>query len=296
MVTLHVPFAGGTPLCRRVAVVLSLLTPAAQSDPRPLPQRLPLPTVFSAQQVVQALQWTGAVSIGPGAVDNSTVAYLDGWLLDHAERLLPHIVRQPHERRHVLLLLGDAGGAVGEAVAAIVRALRGVLPAGSALAELGAFIVSAGAPAQELHADRYEAGFLSCQLALHDTPSPAAGGLALWPGTVGDQRWDEAGRLEAGGLLPQLLGTPQERGAVTCYDGRLWHRGDRHSGIAETRRVMYFTAALLEDDTATVRLDELAIHPRLRCAPRRVAPLLRLWAHERNTSAYTSLRRHCTSH
>ena len=109
------------------------------------------------------------------------VARLDGWLRSEAAAALPqYTVRRPWQRRHALLLPEDgdaAGGGTGDvaaAVGAVVRALSpGLLTAGSALAELAAFVVAPGAEAQELHADRTERGFISCQLA-----RPSRGALA----------------------------------------------------------------------------------------------------------------------
>jgi ectoine hydroxylase-related dioxygenase (phytanoyl-CoA dioxygenase family) len=108
-----------------------------------------------------------------------------------------------------------------------------------------AFVVEAGAGKQELHADRLEHGrFLSCQLALHDTPR-RGGGLVLWPGSAQaapSGAVDAERRRRAAGE-PELEAMPLLRGDVVCYDGRLWHRGDEHTEpSAPTRRALCVVA------------------------------------------------------
>jgi hypothetical protein len=271
----------------------------------PMPARLPLRMVRSPEAALAALRESGAFTLSPAAVDSDAIAHIDGWLLRHAQRLPHYTVRQPSRRQHLLLLPGDAGGAVADLVASILRALGPtVFPPAAVLAELGAFVVEPGAPPQELHADRTEDGFVSCQIALHDTPAPGGGGLALWPGTVGDARWELA---SSGGQEECALAEFQPRGGVVCYDGRLWHHGERHAGgSAPTRRVLYFSAILrpnlagssdvgvgVAGVAAAVQLGEVAMHPRLRCAPLRTAPLLRLQVLAANASHFNSLREHC---
>ena len=207
-------------------------------------------------------------------------------------RLPQTTVQSPRERLHLALLPGDGdgdGGLVADAVRAMVLALGPeVLPPRSGLAELAAFVVSAGAEPQPIHSDRYEPGYLSCQLALHDTPAPAAGGLALWPGSAGNHAVFAPVRHREPRSDTPLLSVLRGAGTVVCYDGRLWHRGDGHSGGegVPTRRVLYFTARVPvagETDTEmAASLGEVALHPQLRCFPMIDAPLLRLWALAQN--------------
>ena len=203
----------------------------------------------------------------------------------------------------MLLLPTDAGGAVVAAISAAVSKLgHGILSPGTVLAELGAFLVEPGALPQRIHADRTEAGFMSCQIALHDTPA-ASGGLALWPGSSNDTRWEEAGDLESAGLVPRLESEALPRGAVVCYAGQLWHRGDGYSAAgrpAAVRRVLYFTTAALAPHggrVTTATLGDVALHPRLRCAPLLAAPTIDVWGLlEQNGSSsgdFVSQRQHC---
>ena len=64
-------------------------------------------------------------------------------------------------------------------------------------------------------------------------------------------------------------------GTVTCYDGRLLHRSQAHaSRSGPPRRVLYFTAMYKQGAQGRMTLQgESALHPQLRCAPLRNAPL-----------------------
>ena len=271
---------------------------------RLLPPRLPLRVVRSAEAAAAALRSDGAFTLLPEpghAVDAALLAHLDSWLLRQVDRLPRYTVRQPHRRQHVMLRFGDAGGAVATAIGAVLRALGSTLiPADAELAELGAFVVSLGADAQDLHPDRTEGGYLSCQLALHDTPGGAAGGLALWPGSLSASDrsegaiWEDAGQLLAAARIVPLRVAELPAGAVTCYDGRLWHHGQRHDGNATTqaRRVLYLTSTVSRG--AGLGMSEGALHPRLRCLPLRNAPSVRLDEVRQNASWF-AWHDHCVA-
>ena len=281
--------------------------------PSALPPRLPLRVVHSASDAAAALRSDGAFTLimqqqqqqqqqQRDRDDNVELyAYLDAWLEQNVDRLARYTVRQPHRRQHAMLLFGDGGGAVGIAVGRMLRALTGVLPADAELAELGAFVVSPGADAQELHPDRTETGYVSCQLALHDTPGGVSGGVALWPGSIvsadsdtldSDLSWEQAGRLLSAGQIPALPVPAQPTGALTCYDGRLWHHGQRHDSKSsnQSRRVLYITSTVSRG--AGLGISEGALHPRLRCLPLRNAPAIRLDAVRLNAS-YFAWNNHC---
>eukprot|EP01052_Picozoa_sp_SAG31_P018560 SAG31_NODE_1319_length_8817_cov_1.857077_6_plen_246_part_00 len=178
----------------------------------------------------------------------------------------------------------DGIGDVIRAVWGIARGLTHNLPSGDAaedfsaplsetseLVELAGFVVQVGAEAQELHADQKSAGYLSCQLALHQTQTES-GGLAVWPGS-GLQR--EPGLQEcqqaeiytfmkadtASGQVQSVndvsttgLGAaevaPIAAGSVVCYAGTVWHRGMGHTGVrtGNPRRALYFTVRNPEVD------------------------------------------------
>jgi hypothetical protein len=76
---------------------------------------------------------------------------------------------------------------------------------------------------------------------------------------------------------------------ITCYDGRLLHRGSAHHGDGPIRLALYFTAGQGDRHTGTSSkaqwLGESALHPRLRCAPLADAPLLPLRMLTANISA-----------
>eukprot|EP00037_Helgoeca_nana_P003142 m.38329 g.38329 ORF g.38329 m.38329 type:complete len:333 (-) comp13377_c0_seq1:412-1410(-) len=218
----------------------------------------------------ETLRRHGVVVIEPGAVDGRTVAAIDEWVADAAasNSLHQHPIRAPQHRLHGMVLPGDANGLVAHAVAKIATAV-GLDFSGVGLAELGVFVVGFGADAQDRHADRETAGFISCQLALHDMVANS-GGLGVWPwetrGVGGNQTWVAA--------AVEVAVAPLVAGQVVCYDGRLHHRGQQHRTQDQpTRRVLYFTAATT---AAASRLGEVALHPRLRCVPVRDAPLLPL--------------------
>ena len=279
-----------------------------------LPPRLPLRVVHTSADAAAALRSDGAFTLmqqqqqqqqqqqRDQGDDAELHAYLDAWLERNVGRLAHYTVRQPHRRQHAMLLFGDAGGAVAIAVGRMLHALRGVIPADAELAELGAFVVSPGADAQELHPDRTETGYVSCQLALHDTPGGVSGGVALWPGSIasGDSdtpansglSWEQAGRLLSTGRIPALPVPAQPTGALTCYDGRLWHHGQRHDGknSNQSRRVLYITSTVSRG--AGLGISEGALHPRLRCLPLRDAPAIRLDAVRLNAS-YFAWNNHC---
>jgi hypothetical protein len=163
--------------------------------------------------------------------------------------------------------------------------------------------VSPGAEAQDLHPDRTEKGYVSCQLALHDSPGGVAGGLALWPGSAAytgsgaladsNPSWEQAGRLLSTGQIPPLVVPAQPAGALTCYDGRTWHFGQRHDGKnpgGQPRRVLYITSTVSRG--AGLGMSEGALHPRLRCLPLRHAPAVMLDAVRLNTSWF-AWNNHC---
>jgi hypothetical protein len=140
---------------------------------------LDVPTVTTAAQSLNALSTYGAFKLPSSTVDSRIVAQLHSWFTEHISQLPSYPVRNPHERSHRLALPGDANGDVSHAISSILRVISGgALAREAVLTELGVFIVSAGAAAQDLHQDRLEDGAMSCQLALHDTPI-AAGGLEL---------------------------------------------------------------------------------------------------------------------
>jgi hypothetical protein len=253
-----------------------------------------LPTAGSAAQSLLALASHGAFQLPISTVDQKLVRQLLRWLVEDSDRLPSYTVRNPNERDHRLLLPGDADGNVALAVASILRAITGgAVDHAAVLIELGAFIVSPGAGAQDLHQDRFEAGTLSCQLALHDTPE-AAGGLELalgsWnsdletsTGANGRCSYDADGDADDGNPDCQTVASPAkvvEAGSVVCYDGRLLHRGGAHLGAGPVRRTLYFTAGQGSQHIGTTWqaqwLGESALHPRLRCAPLVDAPLLPL--------------------
>ncbi len=276
-----------------------------------LPARLPLQVVRSGADAAAALRSDGAFTLLPGqrgivagADDAAAREYLDRWLQRNVDKLAHYTVRQPHRRQHALLLFGDAGGAVATVVGGMLRALTDVIPADAELAELGAFVVSPGAEAQDLHPDRTETGYVSCQLALHDTPGGAAGGVALWPGSAGftgsealadsSPSWEQAGWLLSTGQIPSLPVSAQPAGALTCYDGRVWHHGQRHDGkntSGQARRVLYITSTVSHG--AGFGMSEGALHPRLRCLPLRNAPAV-LLDEVRLNATWFVWHNHCT--
>ena len=281
-----------SPLVALLVVLLFKHTPPLAQSAQLLPPRLPLQVVRSGADAAASLRSNGAFMLLPQSDDQTTDdaalrVYLDRWLQDSVGSLAHYTVRQPHRRQHALLLFGDAGGAVAIAVGGMLRALRDVIPADAELAELGAFVVSPGAVAQELHPDRTESGFVSCQLALHDTPGAASGSIALWPGSIvstdtggaldGGLSWEQAGQLLSAGEIPPLSVPAQPAGSLTCYDGRLWHHGQRYddkNSTRQARRVLYITSTTSRG--AGVGMSEGAMHPRLRCLPLRNAPPVRL--------------------
>jgi len=252
----------------------------------------------------------------PGVVDSATVARLDAWLLANLDHLPDFSVRKPRHRSHKLLRPDDAGGWVGVAIQAISTHLK--LDAAK-LVELAAFVVRPGATAQTLHRDRRQAGFVSCQLALHDV-AVARGGLALMPHTFEPsqvQRSSPTGprqrfrsHVARGARLVRTCGDPGclatgrglveltlPAGAVACYEGRILHGGRAHRGGKEApaRRAIYFTAwydppgggGAGSNAAGIPKLGEAALHPSLRCAPLRHAPLLAMQSlREANASAW----------
>lgn len=247
----------------------------------PLPQGKTLRVARSGAMARKLLQREGAFALPPNIVDAELLARLDTWLLTSARELPSFPVRRPWRRTHALLLPedGPVHGDVAAVVAAIVHGLGSAVSLDEKLTELAAFVVESGAEAQELHADVVGAGFLSCQLALHDS-AEGAGGLALWLGSALDERFalgrymDAEGRLGAGRGPVEVA--PLRSGSVVCYDGRTWHRGSGHVGGAP-RRTIYFTVKRA-GTRESAPLGEAALHPSLRCAPLRSAPLLSLGA------------------
>lgn len=193
-------------------------------------------------------------------------------------KFLPYPVKSPAARHHLLLMPEDCDGTVAEAVRGMVSWLGGVFPSGS-LVELAAFVVDVGAKSQQLHADVHHDGYVSCQLALHDT-LPGSGGLAVLPGSMHVQAlgmsWQSLLEMRAGGDTEALA----QRGEMVCYDGRVWHRGVAHVGLGIQRRVIYFTMLSVHGKGGV----ESALHPRLRCAPLNNAPLLQMSAFTTNSS------------
>lgn len=251
----------------RLLIVASACLGTCQSTEKPRPVLAAAVPVFDGStpnasrfaDFTKALQSSGVAVLTPGIVDHQTIQAIDVWLLQAAGggHLLQHPVRAPEGRFHGMVLPSDGNGRIARAVGKIARA-TGVGRRGAGLAELGVFIVRPNASAQPRHVDRHIPGFVSCQLALHDT-GVQSGGLSVWPWT-------------SRGSITRVEMAPLSAGSVVCYDGQLNHRGEGHSTSAEFRRVLYFTAA----QSSTTELSEAALHPRLRCAPLRNAPLLPL--------------------
>lgn len=287
-------------------LVIVALAAAAVHPAQNVNVTVDLVAVNTAEGARRSLQRYGACLLNPGHVDDALVARLDHFIRLNAATLPSYSVRNPRNRTHALLLPGDGDwpGDVAAAVAAMTRALAPVLLAGTShmLVELAAFEVSRGAEAQDPHVDRLEPGYLSCQLALHDTDL-RSGGLELWPGSLGAPFGSALQSLPSNFLElhdvrlrcakgPQLgpslracgdsqghpngsLGTPIEvaplrAGAISCYDGNLIHRGVARS-MQGSRRVLYFTA-LRADGDGRPSIGVSALHPSLRCAPLRMAP------------------------
>ena len=117
-------------------------------------------------------QEDGAFMLSPRTVDSRLVRYIDAWLRSNVHLLLPYPVRMPARRLHALLLPSDCAGAIAEVVGQVAEALRDFFGAAD-LVELAAFVVLRGAEPQPIHADVLHDGFVSCQLALHDTHTRA---------------------------------------------------------------------------------------------------------------------------
>jgi len=231
-----------------------------------------LPTAHTSDQAYLLLESVGAFLIDPGAVPNHVVTSLNECLKMSStmSNTLSYPVKAPDRRQHLLLVPQDCKGSVGSAVGAIAQWMHGSMRMGT-LAELGAFIVSYGAQDQQLHTDRHEAGYVSCQLALHDT-RPGSGGLAVHPGSV-----NAPSALEVVWLGNHILDAwqaekeevevaPLRAGTVVCYDGRLWHRGLRHTGLGTQRRALYFTARTSQGGGILPSRGH-ALHPTLRFGP-----------------------------
>ena len=248
-----------------------------------------------------------------GIVEPSIVEAIDTWLLANYRDLPEYDVHSPQNRVHSLMLPSDAGGAAAEAVAAVVRNVD--ILQGGVLVELGSFMVFKGAKAQHVHQDRcvsttvsliqrvisiicyyarWKPGFISCQLALHDTQADS-GGLAVWPGTHVQKsrpqyplrQCGEPKCLTKGNTGVQVA--PVRAGTVTCYNGNTLHGGLAHTSGSDIRRVFYFTAqtqlhalgrflTVLSTEPYALRYTPLPVilHPSLLCTPLKNPPLLDL--------------------